>query len=362
LGLEIPAKQTALRLFPIDVLKAVSIVAVVSFHSIFVYTSTYTSVSYPLDILFAPLKFCVPVLLTISFFLLKRGLEKKAEQPVYLLLKKRLIRLLIPTAFWFSLGIIISKFIWYQDKPHLLISVLQGTISTGAYYLLILFQFVPFFIWLHPWFDRRRNIWLNLFFKVSFFFRIYASLSGMFGSEVPLILHNLDRTLFIYWFVYMVLGSYLYNNWSKIVKISGSITTRIKIALLCLTSLTMIAECSVLKIFTGESMSPYDYVLFSCIVSVIVCFSLLCLGGRKPSIYACEKAIKLLSTYSLGIFCINGCINLALAGLIAPIFKYNTFNLTEMLVMKLLGWVLLLSLSVVLSLGLDKIKMGVFVR
>ena len=75
--MEIPAKQTALRLFPIDVLKAVSIVAVVSFHSIFVYTSTYTSVSYPLDILFAPLKFCVPLLLTISFFLLKRGLEKK---------------------------------------------------------------------------------------------------------------------------------------------------------------------------------------------------------------------------------------------------------------------------------------------
>ena len=360
--MEIPAKQTALRLFPIDVLKAVSIVAVVSFHSIFVYTSTYTSVSYPLDILFAPLKFCVPVLLTISFFLLKRGLEKKTDRPIYLLLKKRLIRLLIPTAFWFSLGIIISKFIWYQDKAQLLTSVLQGTIFTGAYYLLILLQFVPFFIWLYPWFDRRRNIWLTFIFQSLVFLSIYASFSGMFGSGIPLILHNLDRTLFIYWFVYMVLGSYLYNNWSKIVKISGSITTRIKIALLCLTSLTMIAECSLLKIFTGESMRPYDYVLFSCIVSVIVCF--LCFASVEESQVSLpvRKAIKLLSTYSLGIFCINGCINLALAGLIAPIFKYNTFNLTGMLVMKLVGWVVLLSLSVGLSLGLDKIKMGAFVR
>lgn len=360
--METSAKQTAIRLFPIDVLKALSIVAVVSFHSIFVYTSTYTSVSYPLEVLFAPLKFCVPVLLTISFFLLKLGLEKRSDQPVYILLKKRLTRLLIPTVFWFSLGIIIWKFIWYQDKTQLLTSVFKGTIFTGAYYLLILFQFVPFFILLHPWFDRRRNIWLTFLLQSLVFISIYVSLSGKFGSELSLILHKLDRPLFIYWFVYMALGSYLYNNWSKIVKISDSISPSIKVALLCLTSLIMIAECSLLKIFTGESMKPYDYVLFSCILSVIVCF--ICFASVEESQVSMpvKKTIKILSTYSLGIFCINGCINVAVAGLIAPIFKYNTFNFTEMLVMKLLGWVVLLSISLGLSIGLDKIKMGAIVR
>ena len=357
-----PVKQTSLnRLFPIDVLKSLSIVAVVSFHSIFVFPSTFTSVSYPLEILFAPLKFCVPVLLTISFFLLKRSLEEKSKQPVYLLLKKRLLRLLIPTGFWFGLGIIIRNFFWGQEI-NLFNSVLKGTIFTGAYYLLILVQFVPLFILLHPWFERRRNIWLIFIFQSLVFLLIYASCSGIFGSELPLILRKLGRPLFIYWFVYMALGSYLYDNWFSIVKISGSISPKIKIGLLCIASLTMMAEYSFLKTFTGEKMAPYDYLLFSCIGSVIVFF--LCFASVEESqvSMSVKKAIKLLSTYSLGIFCINGCINVVLFELIAPIFKETTFNFLEMLGMKLLGWLILLSLSLWLSLGMNKMKLGVFVR
>lgn len=356
-----PIKQTSNRLFPIDFLKALSIVAVVSFHSIFLFPSTFTSVSYPLEILFAPLKFCVPVLLTISFFLLKRSLEEKSKQPVYILLKKRLLRLLIPTAFWFSLAIIIRK-IFFGQEINLFNSALKGTIFTGAYYLLILVQFIPLFILLHPWFERRRNIWLIFTLQSLVFLLIYASCSGIFGSELPLILRKFGRPLFIYWFIYMALGSYLYNNWSKIVKISSSISPKIKIGLLCITSLRMMAECGFLKTFTGERMAPYDYLLFSCIGSVIVCF--LCFASveeSQVSMYA-RKAIKLLSTYCLGIFCINGCINVILFELIAPIFQETTFTFFEMLGMKLLGWFILLSLSLWLSLGINKIKLGVFVR
>lgn len=156
--MKISTEPTAARLFPIDLLKALSITAVVSFHSIFILPSSYASNARLLDILFAPLRFCVPVLLTISFFLLKRNLEHNQERNLYQIVKKRLIRLLSPTVFWFSLAIVIKKFIWHTSKKQLLIFSLQGTIFPGSYYLLILFQLFPILIFLHPWFNHRRNL------------------------------------------------------------------------------------------------------------------------------------------------------------------------------------------------------------
>ncbi|MGL4620127.1 hypothetical protein [Chroococcidiopsis sp.] len=88
--------STATRVFPLDVLKALSILAVVSFHAIFVHPSAYASIGSSLDILFAVkiLRTCFP---DISFFLLQRGIDKNFGQSNYFLLKKRLLRLHMTT-------------------------------------------------------------------------------------------------------------------------------------------------------------------------------------------------------------------------------------------------------------------------
>ena len=87
------------RIFPLDFLKALSIIAVVSFHGIFIPESTYENSKYWVDVIFSPLRFCVPVLFTISFFLLRRSLDSGSVDSTLQLAKRRLARLLIPTLF-----------------------------------------------------------------------------------------------------------------------------------------------------------------------------------------------------------------------------------------------------------------------
>jgi surface polysaccharide O-acyltransferase-like enzyme len=69
--------QSQSRLFFLDLLKALSMVAVVSYYSIFLPKSTYAENAFFIDMLFAPLRFCVPMLFTISFLLFERGWHNK---------------------------------------------------------------------------------------------------------------------------------------------------------------------------------------------------------------------------------------------------------------------------------------------
>ncbi|NES84857.1 MAG: acyltransferase [Moorea sp. SIO2B7] len=98
------SEVTKERIFPLDLLKAISIIATVSFHGILVLPQSYAALESTLNILFAPLRFCVPVFLTISFFLCENSWQKQGDNTTYAWLKKRLIRLLIPTIFWFLIA------------------------------------------------------------------------------------------------------------------------------------------------------------------------------------------------------------------------------------------------------------------
>ncbi|BAY93094.1 MULTISPECIES: acyltransferase family protein [unclassified Tolypothrix] len=97
------SQQKANRLFSLDLLKAMSIIAVVSFHSILVPRTTYADNGLAIDILFSPLRFCVPVFLTISFLLMEKRLVKQTSS-TWDAIYKRLNRLLIPTLFWFTIA------------------------------------------------------------------------------------------------------------------------------------------------------------------------------------------------------------------------------------------------------------------
>lgn len=346
--------QPAERLFPLDLLKAISITAVVSYHSIFVPRSTYTDSILPINMLFATLRFCVPVLFTISFLLFERGLTKHYAKTTWPLMKKRLVRLIIPTVFWFGLAAGL-KLLKGNALPEVISAVLNGTIFQGAYYLLVMLQFVPVFVWLRHWFSNLKNVLVTILLQGLFFLLLYTMLSTPFETQGLAILRTIGRPLVGYWFVYMALGSYLWKNWSLLVQISTCIPINIKVIMLCLSCLLLVSEEQWLFLLSSGKIPPFDYAMFSCILSVFIVF--LCFASIKENQLplSVKRLVLLLSKYSLGIFCINGIMSEVFLSFGSHLFNGATFGLLEVLAIKLIGWALLLTFSLKLSILLDRV-------
>ena len=355
--------QAANRVFSLDLLKAISITAVVSFHSIFVPESTYKSASHLMDVLFAPLRFSVPVLLSISFLLLERGLENtSANESVDPLLKKRLIRLAIPTVFWFSIAAVVVRLLDRSTVTQLITFTLQGRIFRGGYYLLVLLQLVPVFVLFNRWFTVKKHVLPTVLLQCFVFLLIESSLFGVFGPHVPLILRTIGRSLFAYWFVYMVIGAYFYNNWSTLIEISARIPALLKILLLSLTCLLTAAEYRWLLSLTDNRIIPFEYIMFSCILSVFVWFLCFAAIEEHQLSTSLTEVVQLLAKYSLGIFCINGILSYVFSEFSSHFFKTATFSFPEILLIKFVGWILLLTVSLGLSMMLDKVGLKACVR
>ncbi len=124
----------------------------------------------------------------------------------------------------------------------------------------------------------------------------------------------------------------------------------------------MIAEYSCLRWATGERLSPFEYVMFSCIFSVIVGF--LCFANIQEDRLSIpvQQAVQLLSKYSLGIFCLNGLLSYVGSQMGAYMFEAAIFTFPEILAIKLVGWSLLLAVSLGMSILLDRVGLGACVR
>ena len=342
------------RLFVLDLLKAISITAVVSFHATFVPQSTYASSASLIDVLFAPLRFCVPVFLTISFLLLERGLANRPNEPAWSLIRKRLIRLAIPTTFWFSLAAAL-KLLKGAPMTQLLSEIATGEIFTGAYYLLIMFQLIPLYIWSRHWLNRSKNILITILVQGAVFILIEAALLGLVKLPLISILRTLDRPLFLYWFVYIALGILIYKKLPLIVRISAHVSIHLKALLILITSAALAAEYRFLSFATQNSVPPFDYLMFSCILTVLVAFLCFASVDEKQVPLPLRNAIALLSRYSLGIFCINGIVRQIFLSFGSRLFAEATFSFAEILGMKLVGWGLLLAISLGLSVLIGKL-------
>ncbi len=353
------------RIFPLDLLKAISIIAVVSFHGILVPQQSYVDLESTLNILFAPLRFCVPVFLTISFFLCEQSLQKQKEDTISDWLKKRLTRLLIPTFFWFfvasMLVLIKESFIgkpFTETLREISQLVLTGRIFSGAYYLLIALQLSLLFIYLNRYFLQWHNLAIVIFLQGLAFGGIDFSLQGNLGTQFSDFLRLVQRPFLIYWFVYLALGVYLYTNWQVLRQISARIHTPVKILLLLVTSILMLTEATWLHSLTGQEFLPFEYAMSSCIISVFVLF--FCLASIQenqlpPKLF---QIVHLLSKYSLGIFCINGILFHILVVFSSFILPDLTYNLPEIIVIKVLGTALLLSVSLGFSIVLERFGLG----
>jgi Acyltransferase family len=352
-------KKTS-RLFSLDLLKAMSISAVVSFHSIIIPKTTFADSQLVEEILFSPLKFCVPVFLTISFLLFERGMVKHTDSN-WSAIKKRLVRVLITTIFWFSVAILL-KLINANSWTELIENLLKGKIFTGAYYLLVLLQFIPIFILLRNWLAKPRFFVATILLQIFVFLCIYAIPSIPYHDKILSGLRTIDRPLFIYWFVYMGLGVYFCRNYLSLLKLSNRIPAKIKILLLLAYCLIQMFEYYWCFLNLAREIPPFDYAMFSCMLSVLVMF--LCFTSiqenQLPSFVS--TLVSMLSKYSLGIFCINGILTQILIALGSRFFSESIFSLPEIIILKLTVWILLLAISLGLSILLDRIGLKAVVR
>ncbi len=351
------------RLFFLDVLKAICITAVVSYHAIFVTRTSYVGSLNLLEEMFSPLRFCVPVLFTISFLLAERGMSKQTG-PVGPSLRKRLLRLALPTAFWFG-WVVCLKFLRGSTLEELAGQILTGNIFLGAYYLLVLFQYVLVFPWIRGWFQRGRNVLIAVFLQGLVFLFVYILLlrtPGDAGAQVLTMLKSIGRPYFAYWFVYVALGVYFAQHLPQLIDLSRRIPRWKKALMLLGTALLMLVESQGLRGATGGSVPPFDYVLVSCVLSVPVAFLCFACVEKTHLPAPIARTVSLLANYSLGIFCCNGILSEIFLSIGTHGAAGMTFDFPTILFMKLVGWGFLLTVSLGLSMLLGRLGLSVCVR
>ncbi|MEM6613563.1 MAG: acyltransferase family protein [Cyanobacteria bacterium P01_C01_bin.72] len=341
------------HLFFIDLFKAVSIIAVVSFHGIFVPGETYAALISPLEIAFSPLRFCVPLFFTISFFLYERSESKQPSKSLGLLLHKRLPRLLYPLAVWFSVGILLNL-----AKGNSLTDIFQaaatGEIFTGSYYLLALLQLLPLFFYLRQLTDKISLI-SGFIWQIVMGIIIYAALQQTALPSLISYLQMLDRPLFIYWLAYITLGIYFARNLTQIQTVAAQMPLPVKICLILALGGLFIHDYQLLSWLTEQAIAPFDYLTPSSLLSVPIifcCFSHLRAEQFPPWLV---QVIKTISQYGLGIFCLNGTLRLVFLSLGSSIWGEQVFSWTQILAIKLIGWLILLLVSLGLSVLLARI-------
>lgn len=89
-------------------------------------------------------------------------------------------------------------------------------------------------------------------------------------------------------------------------------------------------------------------------LSVAVAFLCFASVEEKQLFLPLRRGVKLLSKYSLGVFCINGIVSQIFLSFGSHWFSESTFGFLEILAMKLIGWGILLTVSLSLSVLLDK--------
>ena len=352
------ASKPAERLFAIDLLKALSLVAVVSFHGLFFPESSYQQSGYWLDVIFAPLRFCVPVLFTISFFLLRQSLEKQSSSKGSAVLRQRLQRLAVPAIFWFS-G---ASLIRYLGDAPVLLPLLQGRIFPGAYYLIAMVLLLPLFCWTGlrpsptPW------LWCCAGLHCFFLTLVYRLIHGPGSSPLLPALQQLGRSIPFYWLIYMPLGALLYQHYAQVRRLSKRLSISTKGGIILLTSGLMVWEYSHLRNGLGAQPKPFEYAIFSAIGSVLALFLSLASVEASHLPGWAVAAVQALSRYSLGIFCLNGLISL-------PLLQWGTAVLADQqlpwylaLAAKLAGSLLLLGVSLELSKLLERVGLKPCVR
>ncbi|MBM0741364.1 acyltransferase [Phormidium sp. CLA17] len=281
----------------IDLLKALSIFGVVYIHTSL---GLFDSLSLlPITNYF---RFCVPVFITVSFFLLERRFASdtnKLNISIERFISSRLSRLIIPYVFWTCVYIIINHKPNYPSIIKFITNHWIGFGFSGQYYFVVLIILTLVYPWL-----RQAKLSCSSLFMIT----ILAEFSYIPVTYFPMFCENQNclEIPFLYLF-YMFFGTFIGRNYEEIKTVLHSTklhSLQVKAILLFTSPILISIEEELLGNWDSSGRKVYfrlSTLLVTCLV-VMASIGLEDFLERSKSIKIC---ISFLSSWSLGIFCLN---------------------------------------------------------
>lgn len=287
------------RYYWIDLLKVFSIFGVVFIHSCA--DSTLSLVSYYF-------RFCVPIFIITSFFLVERAqLSKSVEISPLNFWRQRIPRLLLPFIIWSCFYAILNR---QSSYPSFLSWITRHWIGygwSGQYYLIVLIQLVIIYPWLRK--IQVTPVRLLTVGVISFLF-LYLPFSYLSLAHASII-SKLRELPFMYWIFYVLFAVYTAKHYEsikhKLAKLATNNGFNLALAIL-LGPCLLIFEEVVLRVFDINSQ-PYfrlSIIVVSCsIFFMFIKLDILLESQSSRAWKSAQKVITWLSSWTLGVFCLN---------------------------------------------------------
>jgi surface polysaccharide O-acyltransferase-like enzyme len=322
----------------VDIAKAISIFGVVYIHSGMTEseTASLNNGSY--------FRFCVPIFIMLSFFLSEYYLQTKKDYSKKDFLKKRLTRLIIPYIGWSILYSVGQFYLGINPK----LSFGTTYAWEGQYFFIVLIQLTLLYPWLRTF---KINQWTLLLILGLTLIFIYLP-QGYLGINIPFIFSG--EAPFFYWLLYVFLAIFLARNLTKINQILSSISASIATIFIVLLPFFIVLESFFLK-------SSLPHLRISVLlVSPILIFLFMRFNSLPQPL---SQVTRILSQYSLGIFCMNSIVIAAIEKSASYLRLHESiFSQTPALLTRFLLAGLACLVSILLCFLLERAKCGVFVK
>ncbi len=278
----------------VDLLKSLSIFGVVYIHA---------SLGLFDSLIFIPItnyfRFCVPVFITISFFLLERHLlnnKNESNSSIKNFLIRRLPRLIIPYIFWTCVYIIFNHKSSYPSITKFITNHWIGFGFSGQYYLVVLIVLTLVYPWL-----RKIKLSLSSLLIITFI----TILSYLPITYIPIVCtdRNCLGIPFLYIF-YVFFGIFVARNYEKAQLLLCSINLYSKLILLFISPVLISFEEVLLGNWDSSGTKVYFRISTLLVTCLIVLVSISLENSLKSSRFI-RQFISSPSQWSLGIFCLN---------------------------------------------------------
>jgi fucose 4-O-acetylase-like acetyltransferase len=326
-----------------DILKAISILAVVFIHGsgMILFSLTNLDLSTSTTTLAAKgLRFCVPIFIFLWAYFMEKSTIKKGKQNAM----TRFYKLLIPFVFWSTVYFVLTA----DFKTLTLTSTISkhwlGYGWSGQYYFIILFQLILLFPVFHIVSSKLQNYYIPVF-VLSLLFLIIISYSGWFRISI---VDKLNDRPFFYWIPYVILGIiYAQRNIFKF-------PVRLSVGIISLAFIP-------LEIYFLHPKSEGIYLLPSVFICTLILLSSM---ESKLSYEALPRwiavSVQQLSGQTLGIFCLNPLVILTLSPLLVSL-NVNLQLTGLSIFMPILSTLLVTVICLIIIYLLKRVKLGILV-
>jgi hypothetical protein len=331
------------RLASADILKVVSITAVVFIHGSSLISSCSSDSdfsAYKFDLVLM-LRYCVPVFVFLwAYFQEKSTLKHGTSNLLY----SRFYSLLIPFFFWSSVYFVLSADFKTLSVAHVLTKHWTGFGWSGQYYFIILFQLILLFPVLR-WISAKIATSIPLIYITSLIFYILISYTGWLYIDA---IGKIGDRPFVYWLPYAILGiTYAHKNIFPV---------KLPLALGLISTALIPIEFHFLNlrevgIYLHPSVFVASFLLLSFLPSDVSYASL-----SRPMGWI----IQVIAKNTLGIFCLNPLVILSLS----PILRSYELPLNfsgACIISPVLSTIIILIICVLVTSILKRLRLGILI-